>query len=78
MELNIIWSRWEDDIYEIAAAWDEYSVDANYEGWLEEVKQQREKARDNNCDIRIQKIRIPFKSVESLFEIPSVDAEIVE
>ncbi len=71
MKVWLIWMQ--DDFTWLAAAWDDEQLAENHEGWLEEVEKQREVARKNECEMRIQCVEVP--GVFDLFKIPTVTAE---
>lgn len=48
----------------LLTAWDEYSVENNYEGWEEELQ----KAHKNYTHVRVCEVKVDREHVEALFK----------
>jgi len=78
MKLITLWGqrRSDPDIVELMVAWDEYCVDANYEG----VEQDCEKAKaswgDDLLATREITINVSEKQVRAAFESPQIEGEV--
>jgi hypothetical protein len=73
MKIYLIVMRTDSDLEMpyVIDAWDEWTVDGNFDGWESEVKKQKEKNGDN---VRIGIVEIPDDFLSSLFAIPVVEA----
>jgi hypothetical protein len=66
------------DVIELACAWDEYSMDANYEGWEKDKKKTLDAYGDDLLHHVDVEIEVPMASVYAHFQNVSVDASSVE
>lgn len=55
-------------------AWDEFSIDENYDGWVEAL----DKAKGSNEEVRVVKIRIRHEDVIAAFDVASVEGEVIK
>ena len=55
----------------IVAAWDEWSVDANYSGWTEAVHKEEKHCADGE-QIRVGTVEVPDSFMDGLFAVTNV------
>ena len=59
----------------IVAAWDEWSVDGNYSGWVEACHKEEKHCADGE-QIRVGTVEVPDSFLSGLFAVQSVKGKI--
>lgn len=62
----------------VVDAWDEYTLMDNWEGYNEALRKHQEMVPSEYEAVRELTITVPDIAVDSLFEIPIVDAEVAD
>lgn len=61
---------------EVMAAWDEYCIDSNPEGFEEECENAKKLWGDDLLDHRLVDIKVSERELRALFETPEIKGEV--
>lgn len=77
MIIRTLWivRKHEDCLPELVEAWDEFSIDENYEGWVEACKAAVTSIGDDLAEERVLDISIPYDKLLDAFTAPVVKGE---
>jgi hypothetical protein len=77
--ISTLWitRKGEDRLPELVEAWDEGSIDENYEGWVEACKKALAAIGDDLVEQRVLDINIPYGKLLDAFNAPVVEGEVV-
>ena len=65
-----------ESVPEVMAAWDEYCIEENPEGWDDECEKAKRSWGDDLLAYRLVDLIVPDEKLLALFEVPSIEAEI--
>lgn len=60
----------------IAGAWDEWTIDENYEGFEEELAKIKKKHR--GCEVRVAYVKVPDSFLNDIFKPFEIEAKVAE
>lgn len=64
IEINLVWVLNNEAPHPwVVDAWDEFSIEENFEGYQEAL----EKAKKDHDEVRVQRVSVPIRTVDSLF-----------
>ena len=74
MQIKTIWAAHDNEWNEawLVEAWDEYSIDNNFDGWSKAL----EKAKKENDEIKVVVINVSWSKLEKAFKTPEISATV--
>ena len=77
IEIHTLWGVRKDfdETPELMVAWDEFTREANWEGFDEACEREKALWGNDLADTRLIVIKVPYESIQKAFEAPTIEGE---